>query len=150
MVGSMWTCRPLHYVTTRWPSLLRNVLLVKCIFAQNFVRVYGAAAARWLWWRRTFGRAIGSGGQDGQWGRLLAPDFEGSFKPTMQIFPLWNYRDSYRSCKYYGVSSQFLQPFSIDYPCGDPAIPSPRSFHGVKICNHCLSSTQSSKSEAVT
>ena len=34
------------------------------------------------------------------------------------------------------VSLQFLQPFSIDsvsFPCRDPVIPSPRSFHGVRI-----------------
>ena len=31
-----------------------------------------------------------------------------------------------------------IQPFSIDsagFPCRDPAIPSPHSFHGVKICS---------------
>ena len=45
---------------------------------------------------------------------------------------------TYRSCNYHGVSSQFLQPFSIDsadFLCRDPAIPSPRSFHGIKICS---------------
>ena len=39
---------------------------------------------------------------------------------------------------YYGVSPQFLQPFSIDsadFPCRDHTIPSPRSFHVVKICS---------------
>ena len=43
-----------------------------------------------------------------------------------------------KSCNYHGVSLQFLQPFSIDragFLCRDPAIPSPRSFHGVKICS---------------
>ena len=59
---------------------------------------------------------------------------------------------------YYGVSPQsvnitgfvhnihrvflwFLQPFSIDsagFPCRDPVIPSPCSFHGVKICSAIL------------
>ena len=46
--------------------------------------------------------------------------------------------DNYRSCNYPGVSPQFLQPFSIDsadFPCRDPAIPSPCSFHGAKICS---------------
>ena len=36
---------------------------------------------------------------------------------------------------------QFLQPFSIDsadFPCRDPGIPSPCSFHGVKICSVLL------------
>ena len=36
------------------------------------------------------------------------------------------------------VSLWFLQPFSIDsagFPCRDPIIPSPHSFHGVKICS---------------
>ena len=36
------------------------------------------------------------------------------------------------------VSLWFLQPFSIDssgFPCRDPVIPSPHSFHGVKICS---------------
>ena len=50
-------------------------------------------------------------------------------------------RDNYRSCNYHGVSPQFLQPFSIDnagFPCRDPAIPSPRSFYGVKICSAVL------------
>ena len=38
----------------------------------------------------------------------------------------------------YGVSPQFLQPFSIDsadFPCRDPAISSPRSFYGQNICS---------------
>ena len=46
--------------------------------------------------------------------------------------------DNYRTYNYHGVSPQFLQPFSIDsadFPYRDPAIPSPRSFHGVKICS---------------
>ena len=45
--------------------------------------------------------------------------------------------DNYRSCNYYGVSPQFLQPFFIviaGFPIREPVIPSPRSFHGVKIC----------------
>ena len=45
---------------------------------------------------------------------------------------------NYRSYNYPGVFPQFLQPFSIDsaaFSCRDPAIPSPRSFHGVKICS---------------
>ena len=40
------------------------------------------------------------------------------------------------------VSLRFLQPSSINsagLPCRDPAIPSPRSFHGVKICSAVLS-----------
>ena len=40
------------------------------------------------------------------------------------------------TCNYHGVSPQFLQPFSVDsadFPCRDPTIPSPCSFHGVKI-----------------
>ena len=43
--------------------------------------------------------------------------------------------DNYRSYNYYGVYLTILQPFSIDsagFPCRDLAIPSPRSFHGVK------------------
>ena len=39
--------------------------------------------------------------------------------------------DNYRTYNYHGVSSQFFQPFSIDsanFPCRDPAIPSPHSF----------------------
>jgi hypothetical protein len=47
-------------------------------------------------------------------------------------------RDNYRSCNSYGVSPQFLQPFSIDsadFPCRDPAISSPRSFYGQNICS---------------
>ena len=42
-----------------------------------------------------------------------------------------------------GIPLQFLQPFSIDsagFPCRDPAIPSPHSFHGVKICIVALAS----------
>ena len=42
----------------------------------------------------------------------------------------------YRSCNFHGVSPQFLQPFFIDsavFPCSGPAIPSARTFHGVKI-----------------
>ena len=45
------------------------------------------------------------------------------------------------NCNYHWVSLQFLQPFSIDsagFPCRDPAIPSPCSFHGVKICSVAL------------
>ena len=47
-------------------------------------------------------------------------------------------RDNYRFCNYYEVSPQFLQPFYIDnadFPCRDPTIPSPCSFHGVEICS---------------
>jgi hypothetical protein len=47
-------------------------------------------------------------------------------------------RDNYKSCNYYWVSPQFLQPFSIDstdFPCRDPAISSPRSFYGQNICS---------------
>ena len=43
------------------------------------------------------------------------------------------------------VSLWFLQPFSTDsagFPCRDPAIPSPCSFHGVKICSVFLSTSQ--------
>ena len=43
--------------------------------------------------------------------------------------------DNYRSYNYYGVYLTILQHFSIDsagFPCRDLAIPSPRSFHGVK------------------
>ena len=46
--------------------------------------------------------------------------------------------DNHRSCNCHRFSPQFLKPFSInkaDFPCRDPAIPSPRSFHGVKICS---------------
>ena len=46
--------------------------------------------------------------------------------------------DNCRFCNYYEGSSQFLQPFSIysaDFPCRDTTIPSPRSFHVVKICS---------------
>ena len=54
------------------------------------------------------------------------------------------HRDDYRSYNHHGVSLQFLQPFSIDsggFPCRDLAIPSPRGFHGVKICSvHPLNS----------
>ena len=42
--------------------------------------------------------------------------------------------DNYRIYNHHGVSPQFLQPFSVDsadFPCRYPAIPSPRSFHGV-------------------
>ena len=45
-------------------------------------------------------------------------------------------RPDYKSCNYHGISLQFIQPFSIDnadFPCRDPTIPSPRSFHRVKI-----------------
>ena len=38
----------------------------------------------------------------------------------------------------YGVSPQFLQPFSIDsadFPCREPAISSPCSFYGQNICS---------------
>ena len=48
--------------------------------------------------------------------------------------------DNYRSCNYHGVSPQFLQPFSMDragFPCRDPEIPSPHTFHGIKICSVC-------------
>ena len=66
------------------------------------------------------------------------------FLPTLQmhLHHLWKRavriagkpRDNYRS-------PQFLQPFSIDSadsPCRDPAIPSPHSFHGAKICSAVL------------
>ena len=46
-----------------------------------------------------------------------------------------------RSCNYHEVSPQFLQPFSIDsadFSYRDPTIPSPCSFHGVKICSVLL------------
>ena len=46
--------------------------------------------------------------------------------------------DNYRTYNYHRVSPQFSQPFSIDsadFPCRDPAIPSPYSFHGVKFCS---------------
>ena len=46
--------------------------------------------------------------------------------------------NNYRSCNYHRVCQQLLQPFSIDsanFSCRDPAIPSPHSFHGVKICS---------------
>ena len=41
----------------------------------------------------------------------------------------------------YGVSPQFLQPFSIDsadFPCRGPAFSSPRSFYGQNICSVVL------------
>ena len=43
--------------------------------------------------------------------------------------------DNYRTYSYHRVSPQILQLFSIDsadFPCRDPAIPSPRSFQGCK------------------
>ena len=46
--------------------------------------------------------------------------------------------DNYRTYNYHGAFLQFLQPFSIDsadFPCRDPAIPSPCSFNGVNICS---------------
>ena len=49
-------------------------------------------------------------------------------------------RDNCRSCNYYKVSLQFLQPFSIDcanFRCRDPTIPSPRSFH-LQCRGYCL------------
>ena len=46
--------------------------------------------------------------------------------------------DNYRTYNHHRVSSQLLQPFSIhsaDFPCRDPAIPSPRTFYGQNICS---------------
>ena len=53
-------------------------------------------------------------------------------------FPKINIDPNYSSYNYHGVTPQSTQPFSIDgegFPCKDPAISSPRSFHEVKICS---------------
>ena len=54
-------------------------------------------------------------------------------------FKIWiNLHCKFLPHENYSAALQFLQPFSIDsegFPCRDPAIPSPRSFHGVKICS---------------
>ena len=64
------------------------------------------------------------------------------------LLPHDNYRVSPQSVSITGfihnilrVSLWFLQHFSIDsigFPCRDPVIPSPCSFHGVKICSAIL------------
>ena len=62
---------------------------------------------------------------------------------SLQVFPVVEkpcniYRLWWNSIIISGVSLWFLLPFSIDsagFPCRDPVVSSPRSFHGVKICS---------------
>ena len=53
-----------------------------------------------------------------------------------KFLPHENYGDLKLPLNIMGFPPQFLQPFSgnsAGFPCKDPAIPSPCSFHGVKI-----------------